>query len=92
MHWREFVSSLPSTAVSPLLTGTYGEKAGPQIINLVAGDPKTTAVGGYDPGDTITITFDEDSEILLIWTEELIQEILDSVSDPGPIRNKRKKI
>ena len=35
---------------------------------------------------------DEDSEILLIWTEELINEILDSVSDPGPIRNKRKKI
>lgn len=35
---------------------------------------------------------DEDSEILLIWTEDLIHEILDSVSDPGPIRNKRKKI
>ncbi|KKM96018.1 hypothetical protein LCGC14_1182370 [marine sediment metagenome] len=35
---------------------------------------------------------DEDKEILLIWSEKLIQEVLDSVSDPGPIRNKRKKI
>ncbi len=35
---------------------------------------------------------DEDKEILLIWSEDLVQEILDSVSDPGPIRNKRKKI
>ncbi len=35
---------------------------------------------------------DEDKEILLIWTEDLVQELLDSVSDPGPIRNKRRKI
>lgn len=53
------LTSLPSKAVSPLLTGNFGTKEGPQIINLVAGDPKPTPVPGFDNSDTITITFDE---------------------------------
>ena len=50
--------SLASIAISPLLTGNFGTKAGPSIVSILAADPN----GGdaiFNDEDTITVTFDE---------------------------------
>jgi hypothetical protein len=52
------LSSLPSRAVSPVLTGNWGTKAGPAILSLVADDPDD-GDGIYSDGDTVTVTFSE---------------------------------
>jgi len=69
-------TSLPSTALSPLLTGNFGTKQGPQIITMVAGDPPPN-VPGYSVGDTITITFDEKTNRPLAATRTDINKIFD---------------
>jgi len=49
--------SLPSTASTSALGGTFGNKLGPEIVSLVARDPfGNDAV--YGKGDTITVSFD----------------------------------
>jgi len=48
-------SSFPSTSLSPTLTGTFGNKAGPSITSLVALDPfGRTPIFGDD--DQIIVT------------------------------------
>jgi len=51
--------SLPSIALSPLLTGNFGNKPGPAITSITAGDPSGTANPGFTAGDTITVKFAE---------------------------------
>ena len=51
-------TSLASTAVSPLLSGTFGTKSGPFITSLIADDPDG-ADAIYGNGDTITVGFSE---------------------------------
>ncbi len=38
----------------------------------------------------VSIVADDDGEAVIKWSPKLIQDMLDSVEDPGPIRNKRK--
>ena len=52
-------SSEISTSVSPPLTGTFGNKAGPSITSLVALDPFANTKDRFGDGDTITVTFSE---------------------------------
>lgn len=49
--------SKPSEAVSPPLSGTFGQASGPAIIDLVAKDPFGKNAG-FGQDDTITISFD----------------------------------
>jgi len=51
-------SSAASTSVSPLLAGTFGNKAGPFITSLVALDPFANTLD-FGDGDTITVTFSD---------------------------------
>jgi len=55
---NEAGTSLPSTAVSPFLTGDFGQKAGPSITSITAADPGTV-VENISNGDTITVRFSE---------------------------------
>ena len=51
-------TSLPSTATSPALTGSFGDKTGPAITSLKADDPDS-ADAVFSNGDTITVRFSE---------------------------------
>jgi uncharacterized repeat protein (TIGR01451 family) len=51
-------TSLPSTAVSPALSGTFGTKEGPSIVTLIADDPANDDAI-FNAGDTITVKFSE---------------------------------
>ncbi len=55
-------SAPASTEPSPPLEGSFGDRAGPLITALVAHDPKTVPVGGFDAGDTITARFNEGTD------------------------------
>ena len=68
--------TLASTAVSSLLTGNFGERVGPQILSLVAGDPSPTEQN-YSVGDTITVTFDEGTNRPTAATKQDIDDIFD---------------
>jgi len=62
-------TSLPSTDTSPLLTGNFGEKPGPAIVLVEAADPNVPVVTGFSDGDTITVTFSEDTNRPAITTK-----------------------
>lgn len=53
-------------------------------INKIAFDRLKEALFGSS-------IINENGEVILNWTEELIEELLSNIEDPGPIRNKRKK-
>ncbi|GFN39712.1 MAG: hypothetical protein YK1309IOTA_700001, partial [Marine Group I thaumarchaeote] len=57
-------NSLASRASSSSLTGNFGIKPGPAFLTVQAGDPDGTISGeaaGLTNGDTITATFDQDT-------------------------------
>jgi hypothetical protein len=51
-------TSLASTATSPLLDGSFGDKVGPSIVSFVADDPDNSD-SIFSSGDTLTIRFDD---------------------------------
>jgi len=57
-------TSLASTDTSPLLTGNFGTRLGPSIESVKGADPDGIVgveAGGFTDGDTITITFNENT-------------------------------
>ena len=67
-------TSLNSTSLSPPLTGTFGEKAGPSILSLVALDPFDRTLT-YGINDTITITFSESTNEPAVFTKAELDEL-----------------
>jgi len=68
-------TSLASVAVSPVLGGNFGQKAGPSILLIVAADPKSTQIPEFDKDDTITIRFSEVTNRPLAGTKADIDKV-----------------
>jgi len=68
-------TSKASTALSPPLTGTFGNKPGPFITSIVASDPNDPVVPGFSDGDTITVTFSEPTNRPLASTKADIDDL-----------------
>jgi len=76
-------TSLASVSQSPVLDGNFGKKIGPSILSMVAADPKSTQVEGFDKEDTITIRFSESTNRPLAGTKADIDKVFSFTQDLG---------
>ena len=75
------LTSSPSKATSPPLTGTFGDKPGPSIISVTAKDPFGNNDGIVDKGDTLTLKFSEPTNMKPLDLTYLIQNEIDPHSE-----------
>ena len=76
---------MASIDTSPLLTGNFGEKPGPDIISVGGADPNVPVVTGFSDGDTITITFSENTNRPAVATRADIDRLFTFLPSIGDI-------
>lgn len=68
-------TSLASESIFTSISGNFGQRAGPNIISLVADDPKGTIVPGFDNSDTITVIFSEKTNQPAVNTKNALDDL-----------------